>query len=1624
MDPVCMMGLFSSFFFQGHFGGSVNAITINSSGSTLASVGDDGFLRVWDLPSHKEIKKLELHAPAQTVCFSPNERMLCVGLGGDVCQNQKMNGCFQVLNYEDLSLLHEARDSKQRITEMKFSPDGFTLGVSSADGRIFLYDVESDFAAKAKCPKHDGSVLCFDFSTDSSRIQSCDSKGELNFFVVETGEQIKSASAMRDVEWAQWSSLYGWPVQGIYPDHHDPLITTIQLSRSGKVFIVGDELGEIRCVRNPCLDINACFQRSNVHGSTIRSAQWGNGDSSLITCSSDGCVIEWNCLWSGNGESEDLEPTPDIPIFEFSKPQAALMDRDNRKELFKLETQMQSTDVRPMRGWECSMVEPTEPLGHEENSVGKDLALEWVYGFASDHTNNLFHLKSGNIIYFASKVAIVFNHVNWQQTFMMEHTNAISCLSVAKDGITVATSQHGMSSKILVWDSSTLKVKWKIVGDFVQDVQQLAFSPDGKFLAAVMGDCKHELCIFDLVNNRLHSRSPTSKRQSNDIAWNSHSDCVSQVGNGFILFHQIKGPNISTIVGRVGRKGKSGKNSFLCVQYFGSKCVVGTLDGHLYSFINGELHQSVKAHAKNLDVMSQHLDLLATGGKDGKIRLFNSGLELQREFVLTESMVPAVRSVCLDAARQRILVGTAGAEILEISSVDGSDLHGSALLEAHYSDELWGLACNSSKPDQFCTVGDDRTIRMWDSVSRKMTKIGELPGIARTVDYSVDGDFVCIGFGGSLSRGKQTEDGRWQVIQTSDLQVVKDEKSSKQAISDVKFSPDGSTLAVGCFDSSVYLFDVRDEYERKGIFDKATGLVRHLDFSVDGRYLQVGTAGHELLYCECSGGKHIKSAASLRDETWHTLTTPMGWSVKEIYNGLFLEQDISCLCRSAKQDLVVFGDKYGCLHLRPFPADVRSSWTKHYDLHDNVTNSRWMHNNTRLITLGADRCILQWRLVEESSPEFMQVPYVNDEDCIETPLKTVRAEPASLSEPWRGSIAAPMSYPQPNPTKPKIKLSLGWVYGYSNPTHSSNIGYNTREEIIYPAANTIVCFNKQRHTQNYYFGHDENVSALAIDPTRRYVATGQIQNHCEIHVWDSSTAQLLCKLPCQHVGAVLQLAFSKNGESLVSVGQDSHHSISLWSSSNGSWTDGRHIASSDTSSEKPMMVSFCENEFLCCVGGVNFIKFFKLSGNKLLSSPAIYQRRGKLQPFLSSTQLHRRFLTGCLNGHIYVWEGNTVVNVLTVHNSPVSAMCSCPLGFVSADRAGVVKIWSHECDVLHSFDLKSTLDLVLHSEEIISLAFNDLHSAVLVGTKGGELLEITIDSGHVVHLVQGHFKNTLCGITAHPKKANIVVTVGDDATLRVWDIFRKKMVRLLNLDTLCRSVAFSPNGKYICIGLGGSIGDESETSKKDGTHMILHSDTLETVHVGRDSKKFITDIKFSPNGKLMAICGADCSVVIYETKSWNPSVKFEEHTAPVSHCDFSHDSMKLRMATSSGELVYCNAISGERMTEIEIRADEWDSYSCTFGWHVQGVWPAVSDGTIIQATSLSHDGKILATGSNFGDIRLYNFPTIDATSSYVQSKAVHASDARNITWNCTDNRLLSVGGLDRCVFVFDVCPIK
>ena len=89
------------------------------------------------------------------------------------------------------------------------------------------------------------------------------------------------------------------------------------------------------------------------------------------------------------------------------------------------------------------------------------------------------------------------------------------------------------------------------------------------------------------------------------------------------------------------------------------------------------------------------------------------------------------------------------------------------------------------------------------------------------------------------------------VLRTDTMDVMHYGIDAKAWVSDVKFSPDSNTFAIGTHDRNIYLYDARGgRFKLKAKCVKHNSYITHFDFSSDSSTIQANDGAYEMLFCE------------------------------------------------------------------------------------------------------------------------------------------------------------------------------------------------------------------------------------------------------------------------------------------------------------------------------------------------------------------------------------------------------------------------------------------------------------------------------------------------------------------------------------------------------------------------------------------------------------------------------------------------------------------------------------------------------------------------------------------------------------------------------------------------------
>ncbi|KAM9700202.1 echinoderm microtubule-associated protein-like 6, partial [Menidia menidia] len=581
----------------------------------------------------------------------------------------------------------------------------------------------------------------------------------------------------------------------------------------------------------------------------------------------------------------------------------------------------------------------------DKTAPRSQLRLEWIHGYRGHQCrNNLFYTAGKELVYFVAGVGVVFNPRDHTQKFFLGHNDDIISLALHPDKVQVATGQVGREPYICVWDTYALQTVSILTDAHTHGVACLAFASDGQRLASVGLDAKNTLCIWDWRRGRVLATASGHSDRVFDVCWDPvQSNRLVSCGVKHIKFWTLCGNALTPRRGVFGRAGDL--QTILCVAaardeltYAGalsgdlyvwkgaalSRTIqaahgdqdqdqdeltyAGALSGDLYVWKGAALTRTIQA-AHGAGIFSLHAgeEGFASGGRDGCIRLWDLDFKPITKIDLREAEQGykglSIRSVCWKA--DRILAGTQDSEIFEVlvRERDKPVL----LMQGHSEGELWALDLHPKQPVAV-TGSDDRSVRLWSLPDHTLLARCNMEESVRSVCFNNDGSQLALGM----------KDGSFTVLRVRDMTEVVHIKDRKEVVHALRFSPDGGLLAVGSNEGAVDLYAVAQRYKKVGEA-RAAAVITHLDWSVDGRFLQANDGAGQRLCYRMPAGKLVPPEEA-KGIHWMTWTGVLGPEVQGLWPKYSTVCEVDSVDTNYSSAVLAAGDQQGLVRLYRFPC--------------------------------------------------------------------------------------------------------------------------------------------------------------------------------------------------------------------------------------------------------------------------------------------------------------------------------------------------------------------------------------------------------------------------------------------------------------------------------------------------------------------------------------------------------------------------------------------------------------------------------------------------------------------------------------------------------------------------------
>ncbi|KAJ8246474.1 hypothetical protein GJAV_G00268220 [Gymnothorax javanicus] len=1607
----------------GHSEGELWGLALHPKQTLAVTGSDDCSVRLWSLADHCLIARCKLEVAVRSVAFNNDGSQLALGM---------KDGSVTVLRVRDMTEVVHIRDRKQVIQDVKFSPDGAFLAVGGGEGRVDVYAVEQRFKKVGECGRTGSLITHLDWSADGRFLQTNSGDGERLFYRMPLGKLVTIKEELKGVHWVTWTCVLGPEASAIWPKYSNLInINATDANYSCGVLATGDDLGLVKLYRFP--------------GLRKADMQW-----LLSTGGADHALFQWRLLPEGvmngilgpllqegyadsNSEASDSDLS-DVPELDSDIEQEAQVNY--KRQVYKEDIPQlkhQGQEQKPMLSSLTRQKAPEERL-----------RLQFVHGYRGwDCRNNLFYTQAGEVVYHVAAVAVVYNRQQHTQRFYQGHDDDILCLAVHPLKDYGATGQVGRDPAVHIWDIQSLKCLSLLRGHHQRGVCALEFTADGKRLISIGIDDSHMIMIWDwkkgerLATTRGH-RDRLFMVKSNPF----RTDKLVTVGVKHIRFWQHTGGGLTHRRGVFGTLAKSETMMAVCYGRAEDLVFSGAATGDVFIWKDIRLVKVVKAHDGAVLAMYSLDKGFVTGGKDGVVELWDDTFErcLKTYAIKRLALSPASKGLLLEdnpAVRALtlghgcILVGTKNGEVLEI------DKSGPMTLLGHMQGEVWGLAAHPLLP--LCsTVSDDKTLRIWElSANHRMVAVRKLKRGGRCCAFSPDGKALAVGL----------NDGSFLVVNCDTLEDMVTFHHRKDIISDIRFSPDsGKYLAVASHDSYVDIYNVLTS-KRVGVCKGATACIKHIDWDTRGKLLQANSGAKEQLFFEAPRGRRQSIPhAEVEKVEWATWTSVLGPTCEGIWVS---HSNVKATARTRDCTLLATGDDFGFIKLFSYPTKGPQARYRHYLGHSaHVTNLRWSHDDCSLLTNPVG-CSMD----SEESDEDPEMDGGYDSDVArEKKTDFVPKMQAGNIRQMHGTKPhhqhrelqqeegkRPVSRGAPPPeklqknttkkTKPVEDLILDHVFGYRGYGCRNNLHYlNDGADIIFHTAAVAIVQNLSAGTQSFYLEHTDDILCLTVNHHPKFhnvIATGQIGDITDlpaeafthttgsapcIHVWDAVSKQTLSVLRCSHGKGVAYVSFSASGRLLLAVGVEPEHTIAVWH-----WQEGAKVTSKAGHVDRIFVAEFrpdSDTQFVSV--GIRHIKFWTLVGGSLVYKKGVIGavEDGKMQTMLSvAFGANNLTFSGAISGDVYVWQDHFLLRVVSkAHSGPVISMYTTLRDglIVSAGKerhskeGGAVKLWDQEMKRCRAFQLESGQPV----ENVRSVCRGK--GKILVGTQDGVVVEVGESNAACSILLSGHSQGAIWGLATHPCK-DVFLTASDDGTVRIWDLGEKRLLSKVGLGHSARCGSFSPEGERICIGLS------------NGEVILLSVSSLTIWGKKRDRSTPVQDVRFSPDGRLLAV-GLLEGVVDFYDLTLGPTLNrigcCKDLPTFVLNMDFSADNKYIQVSTGLYTRQVHEVPMGRLVTEQSaIDRVTWATWTSILGDEVLGIWPWNSERADVNCACASHAGLNVATGDDFGLVKLFDFPCAE---KYAKHKRYcgHSAHVTNIRFSCDDKYVISTGGNDRSVFVW------
>jgi WD40 repeat protein len=621
-------------------------------------------------------------------------------------KSHQKEGCFSIINFENLKVVSEKKDSNDAISVIKFSPSGKVLAVASDDCCIYLYSPEENFLLKNIIRSHEAPVVNLDYLIEIAALVSVDLSMKVCFSSLPLGLPLQSFESLGE-DYLDFSNIFSTFCRGLWLLQHDSkLLKKAAKAKNFPLLAGGNNAGEVYIMNFPSYGFSG-FATSKGHVGEISDLKWCSSGHSFLTTGKDDCVVlQWKIAHRSDHNAKHLQ-TENV-VIPASFP-----------------TIYENDDSLP---WHRQLI-PSEVT--EKRQVRElSFSVQFVGGISGRRKSTMYNMN-GECVYFSGNFACIFDTHSNLQKFYSEHQREITVLSLNKQRTVAATGTE--AGELHVWDALTGKSLKKFAEVVVGNVLDACFSASSHLLICLSSDSYHSLLVFCSpsacwTDGNYFVSSCVTPSQS--LTWCLFLDTreypIIVGGESSIYLFKVVNASVTKKVLPIDPTSKStvtcSMGTSLCLSEFGvllEYFLCGTSDGFIFIVDETKVCQKVSAHHSSL------IDLCLLEISDSQVASFAAdsikiwSIQFQpirtidiNKLCLLQEIPPSLgRSMCFRKENGCFLVHCSNGYLLEFS-FDLLSL--TEICEGHAAGRLLAADFNPRTSSEFVTAGDDGYVRLWN----------------------------------------------------------------------------------------------------------------------------------------------------------------------------------------------------------------------------------------------------------------------------------------------------------------------------------------------------------------------------------------------------------------------------------------------------------------------------------------------------------------------------------------------------------------------------------------------------------------------------------------------------------------------------------------------------------------------------------------------------------------------------------------------------------------------------------------------------------------------------------------------------------------------------------------------